>query len=65
MHGCMFVPVILGSDKTIVSVTTGHTEYWPLYLSIGNIYNSARCAHKNGIILLGFSPYWKVSLIFI
>lgn len=53
----MFVPVILGSDKTIVSVTTGHTEYWPLYLSIGNIYNSARCAHKNGIILLGFSPY--------
>ena len=59
MHGCMFVPVILGSDKTIVSVTKGHTEYWPLYLSIGNIYNSAWCAHKNGIILLGFLTILK------
>ena len=50
----MFVPVILGSNKTTVSVATGHTEYWPLYLSIGNIHNSAQCAHKNGIVLLGF-----------
>ena len=50
----MFVPIILGSDKTTVSVATGHTEYWPVYLSIGNIHNSARRAHKNGLVLLGF-----------
>jgi Plavaka transposase len=53
-HGSMFVPIILGSDKTTVSVATGHTEYWPVYLSIGNIHNNARHAHKNGLVLLGF-----------
>ena len=31
----MLVPIILGSDKTTVSVATGHNEYWPVYLSIG------------------------------
>jgi len=32
---CPIVPIILGSDKTTVSVATGHIEYWPLYASIG------------------------------
>ncbi|KAG6327108.1 hypothetical protein ID866_11980 [Astraeus odoratus] len=36
----MFVPVILGSDKTTVSVGTGHTEYYPLYVSLGNVHNN-------------------------
>ncbi|KAH8987556.1 hypothetical protein EDB86DRAFT_3065712 [Lactarius hatsudake] len=44
-HGSTFVPVILGSDKTVVSMATGHTEYWPLYLSI---------AHKGGVAVIGF-----------
>jgi len=48
------VPLILGSDKTTVSVATGHTEYHPLYLSIGNICNSVRRAHRNGVVLVGF-----------
>ncbi|KAG1889155.1 hypothetical protein F4604DRAFT_1876911 [Suillus subluteus] len=39
MHGSTFVPLIVGSDKTTVSVATGHTEYHPLYLSIGNVFN--------------------------
>lgn len=50
----MFVPVILGSDKTTVSVATGHTEYWPLYASIGNIHNNIRRAHGAGLVLVGF-----------
>ena len=50
----MFVPIILGSDKTTVSVATGHTQYWPVYLSIGNIHNNVRRAHQNGLVLLGF-----------
>ncbi|KAF9007622.1 hypothetical protein BDQ17DRAFT_1389069 [Cyathus striatus] len=29
-HGSMFAPVILGSDKTTVSVATGQNEYYPL-----------------------------------
>jgi hypothetical protein len=53
-HGSTFVPIILGSDKTTVSVAMGHTEYWPVYLSIGNIHNNARRAHKNGLVFLGF-----------
>ncbi|KAG1854631.1 hypothetical protein F4604DRAFT_1932696 [Suillus subluteus] len=53
-HGSTFAPLIVGSDKTTVSVATGHTEYHPLYLSIGNIFNSVRCAHHNGVVLVGF-----------
>ena len=51
--------IILGSDKTTISVATGHTEYWPVYLSIGNIHNNARRAHKNGLVLLGFLAILK------
>jgi len=50
----MFVPIILASDKTVASVGTGHTEFWPIYGSIGNIHNSARRAHGEGLVLIGF-----------
>jgi hypothetical protein len=53
-HGSTFVPVILGSNKTVVSVATGHTEYWPLYLLIGNVHNSLRRAHKGAVAVIGF-----------
>ena len=36
-HGALLVPLILGSDKTTVSVATGQNEYYPVYLSIGNV----------------------------
>lgn len=52
--GAMFVPIILGSDKTTVSVATGQTEYYPLYASIGNVHNNARRAHRNALVLIGF-----------
>lgn len=42
-----FVPVILGSDKTTVSVATGQNKYYPLYCSIGNVHNNIRRAHRN------------------
>lgn len=50
----MFVPVILGSDKTTVSVGTGDNEFWPLYGSVGNIHNNVRRAHGAGLVLIGF-----------
>jgi hypothetical protein len=50
----MFVTVILGSDKTTVSVATGHSEYWPVYASIGNIHNNVRRAHGSGLALVAF-----------
>jgi len=34
-HSAFFCPIILGSDKTTVSVATGHNEYWPVYLPLG------------------------------
>jgi hypothetical protein len=53
-HGSMFVPLILGSDKTTVSVATGQNEYYPLYASIGNVQNHVRRAHRNAVSLVGF-----------
>ncbi|OCH84992.1 hypothetical protein OBBRIDRAFT_706114, partial [Obba rivulosa] len=53
-HGSVFVPIILGSDKTTVSVATGQNEYYPLYMSIGNVHNNVRRAHRNALVLLGF-----------
>ncbi len=50
----MVVYIVLGSDKTTVSVGTGNVEYWPLYLSIGNLHNSARRGHRNGVVPIGF-----------
>ncbi|KAI0028625.1 hypothetical protein K488DRAFT_80584 [Vararia minispora EC-137] len=54
MEGSLYVPAILGSDKTTVSVATGHVEYHPLYLSIGNIHSAVRRAHRNTVIPIGF-----------
>jgi len=54
VHGTMLVPIILGSDKTTVSVATGQHDYYPLYLSIGNIHNNTRQAHQNAVVLLAF-----------
>ena len=50
----MFVPLILGSDKTTVSVATGQNEYYPLYLSIGNVHNHTRREHRNALSLIAF-----------
>jgi hypothetical protein len=49
-HGAMLVPIILGSDKTTVSVATGHNEYYPLYASIGSIHNKS--SELNAVVLL-------------
>src|SRR3981081_14511 len=53
-HGAMFAPVILGSDKTTVSVATGQNEYYPLYAGIGKAQNHVRRAHRNALALVGF-----------
>ena len=52
--GAMYGPIILGSDKTTVSVAMGHIEYHPLYLSVGGVHNSVHCAHRNAVIPIGF-----------
>jgi hypothetical protein len=66
MVGATFVPVILGSDKTTVSVGTGNNEYYPLYLSIGNVRNNVCRAHRDAIAVIGFlaMPKSKAHSIF-
>ncbi|KAF8056311.1 hypothetical protein FPV67DRAFT_1678284 [Lyophyllum atratum] len=60
-HGAMFAPVVLGSDKTTVSVATGQNDFYPLYASLGNVHNSIRQAHKNAVALIGFLAIPKTS----
>ena len=48
----MFMPVILGSDKTTVSVATGQNDYYQLYISLGNVHNAVWRAHCDALTLL-------------
>ena len=66
IHGSMFVPIILGSDKTTVSVGTGNNEYYPLYMSTSNIHNNTCHAHCNGVVLVEFLaiPKSKISVLY-
>lgn len=50
----MFVPLILGNDKTTVSVATGQNEFYPVYLSIGNVRNNIRRARRNAVAVVAF-----------
>jgi Plavaka transposase len=53
-HGATFCPIILGSDKTTVSVATGQNEYYPLYMSNSLVQNNVRRAHRNALTLISF-----------
>lgn len=59
MHGAIFIPIILGGDGKTVSVATSQHEYHPIYLSIGNVCNHIRRAHKDTLVLIGFLPIPK------
>ena len=52
----MLVPMVSGSDKTTVSVATGHQEYHPVYVSPGILTNTARCGHGNAVMPVAFLP---------
>ncbi|KAG2156882.1 uncharacterized protein EDB93DRAFT_1101299 [Suillus bovinus] len=60
-HGAAFIPIILGSDKTTVSVTTGQNDYYLLYLSIWNVHNNVQCAHRDALVLVGFMAISKTN----
>ncbi|KAG1731782.1 hypothetical protein EDB19DRAFT_1912379 [Suillus lakei] len=60
-HGAAFIPIILGSDKTMVSVATGQNDYYPLYLSIGNVHNNVQHAHCDALVLVGFMAIPKTN----
>ncbi|OCH89268.1 hypothetical protein OBBRIDRAFT_804840 [Obba rivulosa] len=62
-YGRMFVPIIVGSDKTTVSITTGQHNYYPLYASIGNIHNNVHNAHRGAVALIGFLSIPKAYIL--
>ncbi|KAJ6537478.1 hypothetical protein DFH09DRAFT_1177821 [Mycena vulgaris] len=60
-HGTTHIPIVAGSDKTTVSVATGHQEYHPVYQSPGVLTGLARRAHGNGLLPVAFLPIPKTS----
>lgn len=60
----MLVPIVLGSDKTTVSVATGNNEFYPLYGGIGNVHNNVRRAHRDAISLIALLAIPKSKLSF-
>ncbi|KAG1720890.1 hypothetical protein EDB19DRAFT_1962911 [Suillus lakei] len=52
--GSTFVPVILSSDKTTVSVATGANNYYLLYVSIGNVHNNVQRVHHDAVAIISF-----------
>jgi Plavaka transposase len=55
----MLVSIIAGSDKTVVSVATGHQEFHPVYVSPGNIDNPTHHTHGIGFLPCAFLPIPK------
>jgi Plavaka transposase len=53
-HGTALVPVLVGGDQTTTSVATGDNEYYPLYISIGNVHNNVRRAHRDAVEVIAF-----------
>ncbi|KDQ16870.1 hypothetical protein BOTBODRAFT_106211, partial [Botryobasidium botryosum FD-172 SS1] len=54
VEGAALVPIILGSDKTTVSVATGQNNFYPLYLSFGNAHNELRRLHCGTLLPIAF-----------
>jgi hypothetical protein len=52
-HGRTLLPVLLGSDKTHLTVFAGDKKAWPLYLSLGNIKSSFCNKPRNHAWVLG------------
>ncbi|KAM5536416.1 hypothetical protein V8D89_009852 [Ganoderma adspersum] len=59
--GATISPIILSSDKTVLSCFSGDKQAWPVYLTIGNISKSVRRQPSMCVtVLLGYIPYTKL-----
>lgn len=64
----MLVPIVAGSDKTTVSVATGHQEFHPVYVGAGNLDNTMRRSRSLGMEPVALLPIPKsksLSLLYI
>jgi Plavaka transposase len=55
--GGTIIPVLLASDKTMLSLHHGDQSAWPIYVTIGNLDRQTRHSQMvPGSVLLGFLP---------
>ncbi|KAI6010848.1 hypothetical protein F5J12DRAFT_904943 [Pisolithus orientalis] len=54
-------PSSLAVTRPLFSVATRQMDYYPLYLSIGNVCNTARHAHCDAVVLIGFLAMPKMT----
>ena len=55
----MLVLIVASSDKTTVSVVTGHQEFHPVYAGPGNVDNVMRRLHSLGLQPIALLPIPK------
>ena len=61
-EGATLIPIILGSEKTRLTMLGGNKEAWPIYMSIGNIQAKDRNTPSNGSwVLLAYIPLAEFS----
>ena len=55
--GGTIIPILLASDKTMLSLHHGNQSAWPIYITIGNLDpKTHRKQTVPGSVLLGFLP---------
>ena len=48
------IPILLSSDKTVMSLSHGDQTLWPVYITIGNLDSKTRRSQiRPGTLLLG------------
>ena len=51
------IPILLSSDKTVMSLSHGDQTLWPVYITIGNLDSKTRRSQtRPSTLLLGFIP---------
>ncbi len=55
--GATIIPILLLSDKTVMSFSHGDQTLWPVYITIGNLdAKTRRSQTRPGTLLLGSIP---------
>jgi hypothetical protein len=55
--GATLVPLICGSDKTLLTTMAGNQSVWPVYITIGNLSKRIRqTPSSNAVLLLALLP---------